>query len=44
VCYSLWYNVPITMPAGGLETEFLRFQATGRQHRGFIIPQTVNTI
>jgi len=29
VCYSLWYNVPTMLPAGG------------RQHRGCIIPQTV---
>jgi len=32
------------LPADGLETEemqFLRFQATGRQHRGCIIPQAV---
>ena len=32
------------MPAGSMETEelqFLRFQATGRQHRGCIIPQAV---
>ena len=29
------------MPVGSLEAEFLRFQATGRQHRGCIIPQAV---
>ena len=29
------------MPAGSLETEFLRFQYTGRQHPGYIIPQAV---
>jgi hypothetical protein len=29
VCYSLWYNVPTMLPAGG------------RQHRGRIIPQAV---
>ena len=27
--------------AGSLEAEELRFQATGQQHRGFIIPQAV---
>ena len=27
--------------AGSLEAEFLRFQASGRQHRGYIIPQAV---
>ena len=31
------------MPASSLEAEELRFQATGRQHRGCIIPQAVNT-
>jgi len=30
VCYSLWYNAPPTM-----------LPATGRQHRGCIIPQAV---
>ena len=29
MCYSLWYNAPTMLPAGG------------RQHRGCIIPQTV---
>ena len=29
MCYSLWYNAPIAMPAGG------------RQHRGCIIQQAV---
>jgi len=29
VCYSLWYNAPTMLPA------------TGRQHRGYIIPQAV---
>ena len=29
------------LPAGSLEAEELRFQATGRQHRGCIIPQAV---
>jgi len=32
VCYSLWYNAPTMLPA------------TGRQHRGYIIPQAVNTV
>jgi hypothetical protein len=42
----LWYNPPTMLPAGSLEAEelFLRFQATGRQHRGCIIPQAVNTV
>jgi len=29
------------LPAGGLEEEFLRFQATCRQHCACIIPQAV---
>ena len=29
MCYSLWYNAPTMLPA------------TGRQHRGYIIPQAV---
>ena len=29
MCYSLWYNAPMMLPA------------TGRQNRGCIIPQTV---
>ena len=29
MCYSLWYNAPMMLLAGG------------RQHRGCIIPQTV---
>ena len=29
MCYSLWYNAPTMLPAGG------------RQHRGCITPQTV---
>ena len=29
MCYSLWYNAPTMLPAGG------------RQHRGYIIPQAV---
>ena len=29
------------LPAGSLEAEFLRFQATGLQARGCIIPQVV---
>ena len=44
MCYSLWYNAPIAMPAGSLEAEelkFLCFQTTGQQHRGCIIPQAV---
>jgi hypothetical protein len=41
LCYSLWYNSPIAMPAGSLEAEELRFQITGRQLRGCIIPQAV---
>jgi hypothetical protein len=41
MCYSLWYNEPIVTPAGSLEAEELRFQATGRQQRGCIIPQAV---
>ena len=44
MCYSLWYNAPTMLPAGGLgslEAEFPRFQATGWQHRGCIIPQAV---
>ena len=32
MCYSLWYNAPTMLPAGG------------RQHRGCIIPQTVTHI
>ena len=31
MCYSLWYNAPMMLPA------------SGRQHRGCIIPQAVNT-
>ena len=41
MCYSLWYNTPTMLPAGSLEAEELRFQATGWQHREFIIPQAV---
>ena len=29
------------MSAGSLEEEFFRFQGTGQQHRGCIIPQAV---
>ena len=29
------------LPAGRVGRDFLRFQATGRQHRGCIIPQAV---
>jgi len=41
VCYSLWYNAPTMLPADVVEAEELRIQATGRQHHGCIIPQTV---
>ena len=41
MCYSLWYNANIAMPAGSLEAEERRFQVTGGQHRGCIIPQAV---
>ena len=41
MCYSLWYNVPTTLPVGSLEADFLPFQATGRQHRRCIIPQAI---
>ena len=41
MCYSLWHNAPTILPAGSLEAEFPRFQTTGRQHRGCIIPQAV---
>jgi hypothetical protein len=41
MCYSLWYNAPTTLPAGSLDAQCLRIQATGRQNRGCIIPQTV---
>ena len=33
VCYNLRYNAPTMLPASS--------QATGRQHRGCIIPQAV---
>jgi hypothetical protein len=42
--YSLWYNASTMLPVGSLYAEFLRIQATGRQHRGCIIPQTVNIV
>ena len=42
--YSLWYNAPTKLPAGSLDAEFLRIQTTGRQHRGCLIPQAVNTV
>jgi hypothetical protein len=29
--WGLWYNAPTRLPAGSLEAEFRRFQATGRQ-------------
>ena len=41
MCYSLWYNAPTMLPASSLEAEELRFQASGWQHRGCIIPQAV---
>ena len=41
MCYSLWYNAHTMLPACSLEAEELRFQATGRQHRGCIVPQAV---
>jgi len=41
VCYSLWYNTPTMLLAGSLEAEFFRFEATGRQHSWYIIPQAV---
>ena len=41
MCYSLWYNEPTMLSASSLEAEELRFQPTGRQHRGYIIPQAV---
>ena len=40
MCYSLWYNAAIAMPAGSLKVEELRFQATGRQQLGWIIRTT----
>ena len=39
--YSLWCNETTMQPAGSLEAEFLRFQATGQLPRGCIIPQAV---
>jgi hypothetical protein len=42
--YSLWYNAPTMLPVGRLKAESLRFQTTGRQHRGCTIPQAVNTV
>ena len=41
MCYSLWYNAPTMLPAGSLEAEEIRFQTTGRQLRGYNIPQAV---
>jgi len=32
------------LPVGSLDAEFLRIQSTGRQHRGCIVPQAVNTV
>jgi hypothetical protein len=28
----LWYNAPMMLPAGSLEAEALRLQATSRKH------------
>ena len=42
MCYSIWYRAPTILPAGSMEAEFQRFQATGRQHRGCFIPKAVN--
>ena len=39
--YSLWYKAPTMLLVGSLEAEFLRFQATGRQRLGCVIPQVV---
>ena len=41
MCYSLWYNAPMMMPAGSLEAEELRFQDTGRHCNECISPQAV---
>ena len=41
MCYSLWYNAPTMLSVGSLDAEELRNQTTGRQHRGYIIPQAV---
>ena len=41
MCYRLWYNAPSMLLAGSLEAEEPRFQATGQQHPGCIIPQAV---
>ena len=40
MCYSLWYNAPVAMPADSLEAEFLCFQAKGWQHRGCFLCTT----
>ena len=40
MCYSLWYNAPTMLPAGSLEAEELRFQATGRHYIGALLPTT----
>jgi hypothetical protein len=42
--YCLWYNALTMLPAGGMEAKELPFHATRRQHRGYIIPQVVNTV
>ena len=41
MCNSLWYNAPTILPAGSLEAEFHRFQATGRHCNGCNILQAV---
>ena len=45
LCYSLWYDAPTMLPPVAWKrrqvTCKVRFQATDRQHRGCIIPQTV---
>ena len=41
MCYSLWYNAPAMLSAASQEAEKPRFQVTGRQHRGCIIPEAV---
>ena len=41
--YSLWCNTPTKLRADSLEGEFVRFQATDRQHRGCIYTTSCNT-
>jgi hypothetical protein len=43
-CVALCIDDPVQRAWNWREAEFLRFQATGRQHRGCIIPQAVNTV